>query len=163
MLKRIGIIFLVLALFTVLGCSSKAVSTGTATQPAGIYKTRQAEIAKAWIVRQIEINLDSATSILLTLQPGSEVDGYFYLEKGNDVDFQISGRSVIYESTPATAGSANITSDRFSFIATEEQGIAYTLKFSPVDTKETKKVIPAIFLELIYPGSGEIFTPMDTK
>jgi len=162
MIKRIGIILSLLIIITVAGCSS---SSGNVTPipAANINQIRQAQVAKVWTVRQVEINLESTTSILLKLTTGDSVDGYFYLEKGNDIDFQISGESQIYKSTSATAGSANITSDRFSFKASDDQGIAYTLKFSPVKTTDAKKVNPVIFLELIYPATGEIFTPMDTK
>lgn len=165
MLKRTGIILALIILIAAAGCSSKndSPATTTSTQAAGLKTARQAELAKTWVIRQVEINLESATSVLLKLENGSAVDGYFFLEKGFDVDFQISGQSVIYQSTAAGVGSANITSDRFSFTSTEDQGIAYTLKFTPVNVKDAKKVNPVIFLELIYPKTGEIFTPMDTK
>jgi hypothetical protein len=135
----------------------------TSTPQANISQLRQAQVAKVWTVRQLEINLDNTTSILLKLAAGDTADGYYYLEKGDNINFQISGQSQIYKSTAATAGSANITSDRFSFKASSDQGIAYTLQFSPVKITETKAVTPVIFLELIYPATGEIFTPLDTK
>jgi hypothetical protein len=168
MIKRFGFAILSLVLLFVLaGCScgaSNSPNTTTPTPAANIRLARQAELAKVWTVRQIEINLESATSILLKLGADSTVDGYFYLEKGFNVDFEITGQSSIFKSTAATAGSANITSDRFSFKSGTDQGIAYTLKFTPVTNKnDTRKVTPVIFLEVIYPKTGEIFTPMDTK
>jgi len=136
--------------------------TTTTMQPAGIKEIRQAEIAPAWNMKQLEINLESSTSILLKLAQGSEVSGYFYLIRGNNVDFRISGESVIYQSQPASI-SGNITSDRFSFKSSNEQGITYTLELIPDEKGEGKKVTPSVFFEVIYPASGEIFVPMDTK
>lgn len=163
MIKRIVIVLsLIIMVAAAAGCSHSAGNV-TQTPQANITQVRQAQVAQIWTVRQLEINLDNTTSILLKLAAGDAVDGYYYLEKGDDLDFQISGQSQIYKSTAATAGSANITSDRFSFKATGDQGIAYTLSFSPVKATESRSVTPVIFLELIYPATGEIFTPLDTK
>jgi hypothetical protein len=162
MVKRIFVILSVLSLIVAAGCSSGNITTSTSAPPAGIKTIRLAEIAGAWTVRQIEINLESSTSVLLKLTEGDKVEGYFFLEKGIDIDFQILGESLIYRSRPVS-GSDNVTSDRFSFTATGDQGIAYTLKFSPVVKKDGKKVIPTVFLELIYPATGEVFDPMGVK
>jgi hypothetical protein len=163
MIKRIGIILSLAILITIaFGCSHSS-SNVTPTPQANISQVRQAQVAKIWTVRQLEINLDNTTSILLKLAAGDTVDGYYFLEQGDNVDFSISGQSQMYKSTAATAGSANITSDRFSFKANNDQGIAYTLKFSPVKTTETHSATPVIFIEIIYPVTGEIFTPLDTK
>ncbi len=163
MLKRIGIILsLIIIVTTVAGCSHSAGNVTSAPE-ANISQVRQAQVAAIWTVRQLEINLDNTTSILLKLTAGDTVDGYYYLEKGDNINFQITGQSQIYESTAATTGSSNITSDRFSFKATGDQGIAYTLQFNPVETTDTKAAAPVIFVELIYPATGEIFTPLDTK
>lgn len=166
MVKRAVIVFFLLVLLAVAACSSDNATTSTTPAPtkaANISQIRQAEIAKAWTVEQMEINLESATSILLKLPTGGEVSGYFYLEKGSDIDFQISGQSLIYESTPPGAGIVEINSDRFAFTASVSQGVAYTLKFTPVIKQDVKKVTPVVFLELVYPAAGEIFTPIDTK
>lgn len=145
------------------GCSSSTGNvTSTPTQPAGIKEVRQADIAPSWKVKQLEINLESSTSILLTLSEGAEVSGYYYLMRGNNIDFSISGKSSIYQSAPL-AVSGNITSDRFSFKATGAQGIAYILKLVPDEKGEGKKITPSVFLEIIYPATGEIFVPMETK
>lgn len=163
MIKKILMVLALLIIAATAGCSSDTASTATPTQPANIKQVRQAELGKSWMMKQIEINLESATSVLLKLVPGSKVDGYFYLIKGTDIDFRVTGQSVVFESTVASAGSSNITSDRFSFTAGDTQGIAYTLKFTPVENKDVKKVTPVVFLELIYPATGEIFIPMETK
>ncbi len=163
MLKRLSVIILVLALVVAAGCSSGGNTTATPTQAANVDVIKQAEISAHWTVNQIRITLESGIPILLTLAPGDTVDGYYFLEKGTDIDFQISGKSVIYQSTPQTAGSSNITSDRFSFTASDAQGLAYTLKFTPVVKKDGKQTTPVVFLELIYPKTGGIFNPMGTK
>jgi hypothetical protein len=163
MFKRLSIVLASVLLLVASGCGSSSGNvTTTPTRPAGINQVRQADITKLWEMRQLEINLDSSTTILLTLKEGSEVSGYFYLTRGNNVDFRISGESLIYQSTPAGA-SANITSDRFAFTATAAQGIAYSLQLIPHEKDDSKKVTPTVFFEVIYPSSGEIFVPMDTK
>jgi len=166
MFKKIGILLAIVILVTAAGCSSGN-TTGTPTQPAGLKQIRQTEVAGQWAVNQMEINLDSNISILLKLAPGDKVDGYFYLEKGDGVNFQVSGKSLIYESKPGTATSS-ILSDRFSFTASDAQGIAYSLKFTPVEkvsgtTTAAKGATPVVFLEIIYPKSGDIFEPIGTK
>jgi hypothetical protein len=163
MIKRLCVLFVIIIVLVASGCSSdKGNVTSTPTQPAGIKEVRQAEIADTWTMKQLEINLESSTSILLKLKQGSEVSGYFYLTRGNNIDFRISGESVIYQSQPATV-SSNITSDRFSFKFSNEQGITYTLELIPDEKGTGKKIIPNVFLEVIYPVSGEIFVPMETK
>ena len=163
MLKRFCIILTTIVLLVVPGCSSgNGNATTTSTQPADINEVRQAQIAQVWAMKQLEINLQSSTSILLTLAEGAEVSGYFYLTRGNNIDFSISGKSLIYQSKPLSV-SSNITSDRFSFTASSAQGIAYTLKLLPDEKGDSKKVTPSVFLEIIYPASGEIYVPMDTK
>ena len=90
------------------------------------------------------------------------MDGYFYLEKGSDISFQIAGNSQIYESQPAGTKSDTITSDRFSFTASQAQGIAYFLTFNPgSDTRVTNE--DTVFLEIIYPATGSLSVPIGTK
>jgi hypothetical protein len=163
MYKRLSIFILILALAMISGCSTGAKTAPTTAPPANLDLIKQAEISGKWAVKQVRINLESRIPILLTLAPGDTVDGYFFLEKGTDIDFEISGKSMIYQSISQTAGSSNITSDRFSFKATDAQGIAYSLTFKPVVNKDSKSITPVVFLELIYPSTGEIFNPMGTK
>lgn len=161
MVGKIFIILAVLLLITTVGCSSGN-TTNTSAPAADVRQVRQTEIAGKWAVKQVEIDLQSSISILLKLAEGDTVEGYYYLEKGNDINFQIFGKDLIYESRPV-AVSGNITSDRFSFTASDAQGIAYTLKFSPAEEKNGKKTAATVFLEIIYPVTGEVFDPMGTK
>ncbi len=163
MLKRVFFVFLVLALVIVSGCSTGGTATVTTTEPANMDVIQQFEISGQWTVTQVRINLVSGVPILLTLNPGDTVEGYFYLEKGTDIGFKVSGKSLIYQAVSPAGTSGNITSGRFSFTASEVQGIAYTLTFTPSATVTGKKVTPVIFLELIYPKTGELFNPMGTK
>jgi hypothetical protein len=163
MLKRILFVIVTLCLLTAAGCSSgDNPSTAVTTKPAGVDVVKDIVISNQYAVKQLRINLNSRIPILLTLAPGDKVDGYFYLEKGGSVSFQISGKTLIYQSTAQTAGSANITSDRFSFTASDAQGLAYSLTFTPPVAAE-KTVTPVIFVELIYTKTGEIFYPMGTE
>jgi hypothetical protein len=163
MAKRLSVVLLALLLVVMAGCSTGSQTTTTVAQPANLDVVRQAEIGGQWTVMQVRINLDSELPVLMKLAPGDLVEGYFYLEKGTDVDFQVSGVSQIYQEVSPFGASGNITSGRFSFTASQAQGIAYTLTFTPVVKTEGKKVTPVIFMELIYPKTGELFNPMGTK
>lgn len=162
MVKKIIAILAIIALIGIAGCS-KTNTTSSTTQPASVKTVREAPISGEWMMKQIQINLESSISLVLTVSEGSKVDGYFYLEKGDGVDFQISGNSMIYESKPTgTAGAA--ASDRFSFTASHAQGIAYTLTFSSGDNGDTKtKTATTVYLELIYPITGSMYVPIGTK
>ena len=167
MLSRFSIMCLlfIILLFAGLTSCNGGVNTAvqtTATPAADVDTVRQALISNQWEMSQIRINLNSSIPVLLKLNPGDRVDGFYFLEKGNNIDFQIAGKSVIYQSISQSPGSANISSDRFSFIASDAQGIAYTLTFTPAE-KGSNKATPVVFLELIYPKAGEIFYPMGTK
>jgi hypothetical protein len=163
MFKRLSLVIIALALAVTAGCSSGGQTATTSAQPANLDVVRQAEISGQWTVMQVRINLDSEFPVLLKLTPGDTVEGYFFLEKGTDIDFKVTGVSTIYQETSPAGTSGNITSGRFSFTASPEQGIAYTLTFTPVVKTEGKKVTPVIFMELIYPKTGELFNPMGTK
>jgi hypothetical protein len=90
-------------------------------------------------------------AILLKLADGDKVDGFFYLEKGDTVDFRITGKTQIFRSNEA---------DRFSFTASQSQGDTYNLLFrNTADEDETQKSI-TVSLEVIYPLKGEIYVPV---
>lgn len=162
-LKTVSIIMVLLLLVFIPGCSeiSDLIQPSTPTGPDII---RQAELGEEWQMNQMRIHVDTSgeSSILLKLADGDKVDGYYYLEKGEEIDFQITGHSLIYESEDQDAGdSARITSGRFSFVASPTQGTMYTLTFrNPTDDEQAKATV---FLEVVYPVSGSLFFPISTK
>ena len=163
MLKKILVIAIALMLIGLVGCSaiSKSATTET-TPPASIRAVREAKIGKTWIVKQLEIDLQSDVAIILKLKEGDKVDGYYYMEKGDTAGLNISGNSLIY-SARAPDADTRLTSDRFSFTASQAQGVAYTLTFSPGPAGGSKAGTTTIFLELIYPATGSLFIPLGTK
>jgi hypothetical protein len=112
------------------------------------------------MMKQLEINLNAEVPIVLKLKDGDKVDGYFYLESGDTVGFNISGNSIFYTSKP-DAETTRIASDRFSFTAAQEQGIAYSLTLSANPAARSGDTI--VFLEIIYPVTGTLFVPIGTK
>ena len=159
MLKKttLGILLVIIAA-SAFGCP--AALTSTPTQPSNVKTIRETTIAPDWAMKQMEIVLEGDTSIVLKLATGDEVDGYFYVEDDKVIYFIISGTSLIYESYKAGSDDKKVSSDRFSFVATTLQGIAYTLQLNPAnDASIGAKVV----IELIYPASGEIFIPIGTK
>lgn len=158
MVRRILVIVAVLSLVSILGCSGTGGQKESSSSPAP-QTLRKAEIDEKWQMYQLRIEApaDSTLPILLTLADGDKVDGYFYLEKGNDLDFQIAGSSLIYK----LEGQGKKVSNRFSFVASQAQGTTYTLTLQNSASKEQDKV--TIFLELIYPVTGSIFIPLESK
>lgn len=159
MLKKVIIgALLVIILLAALGCPSA--KTETTTSPANVKTIRETTIAPDWAMKQMEITLEGETKIVLTLANGDEVDGYFYLISGENISFSISGTSLIYESKATGTGENSVSSDRFSFTASQTQGIAYTLKLKPAGDEEAGATV---LIELIYPATGEIFIPIGTQ
>jgi hypothetical protein len=159
MLKKVifGALLLVLVVFA-FGCPSA--KTTTTTSPANVRTISETIISPEWAMKQMEITLEGETKIVLTLAAGDEVDGYFYLTSGENISFSISGTSLIYESKASGTGEKNVSSDRFSFTASQAQGLAYTLKLKPGSQDASSTTV---IIELIYPASGEIFIPIGTK
>ena len=156
MLKKVifGALLIILSVGA-LGCPAASTSLS-----ANVKTVREAEIAPDWAMKQMEITLEAETKIVLTLAYGDKVDGYFYLVSGENISFSISGTSLIYESKASGTAEKNVSSDRFSFTASQAQGIAYTLKLKPGSDETTGAIV---LIELIYPATGEIFIPIGTK
>jgi len=149
-------------LFATLGCSQISDLTQVSS-PKSPDIIRGAELGGEWRMDQLIVNVeaDDESLILLRLDYGDKVDGYFYVEKGSDINFQITGNSLIYEASTEDEDSSEVTSDRFSFRASQEQGNTYTLTFrNPSESGQTKATI---FLEVIYPVGGSLFMPIERK
>jgi hypothetical protein len=162
MFRKIICLLLAISLFGAAGCSlvSRAQETNTAT-PATVRTVREAKIGKTLIVKQLEIDLKAEVSIILELKDGDKVKGFFYLLKGDNVGFNISGLSPIYTFKTTDTESPRITSDEYAFTASQAQGIDYklTLKANP-NGKDSETTV---FLEIIYPVTGSLFVPIGTK
>ncbi len=162
MIRRILTVIMVLSLVFVVGCSELNLTQ----RPSGPSHeiVRKATLGSKWQMYQIRIDeaAGEELTILLKLVDGDKVDGYFYLEKGNNVDFQITANSLIYKSQPQDV-TKGISSDRFAFTASTTQGISYTLTFRNTASADEKQAKTTIFLEVIYPATASIFTPLDKK
>ena len=156
MFKKILIIAVLFSIVVLPACSS----ANTTTLPASVSIIREAEITSGWAVKQMEISLESETQIVLILSSGDKVDGYFYCVSGDNVTFSISGNSAIYTSAGQAQG---VDSDRFSFTASQAQGIAYILTLNPVKKSAQDSAAATVFFDIIYPASGEISMPIGTK
>jgi len=169
MTKWIRTAIMLLPLLFATGCSqiSDLVQGVTGGSSSGEPEMlRQATIAGDWHVKQMEIEVEAGgeVAILLRLADGDQVDGYFYLEKGKDIDFAVSGDSLIYQSESADPeGSGKVGSDRFSFTASQAQGSTYSLTFRDSPETGASQATAVVFLEVIYPSSGSLFIPVDTQ
>ncbi|MFA5309289.1 MAG: hypothetical protein WC370_07390 [Dehalococcoidales bacterium] len=157
MVKKLLVVAVLLSLVGLLGC---AAAGNTTEKPASVKIIREAEITSGWAVKQMEITLKSETQIVLILAAGDKVDGYFYCTSGDNVTFTVAGNSGIYASARAVTG---VDSDRFSFVASQAQGIAYILKLNPVKTGTNKTAGATVFFDIIYPATGEISMPIGTQ
>ena len=151
MFKRVlAVGLLLISLVGIFGCTS----VDSSKTPASIRYVREAEIAATWQMKQIELNFKSDMSVTLELAAGDKVDGYFYVTTTEGVNFTISGLSQLYSSEQG------VMSDRFSFTASQPQGIDYKLKFTATGSEDKDTIV---FLEIIYPKTGEVLVPLGTK
>jgi hypothetical protein len=157
MSKRIIAIIAVLFLsISVFGCDQLSGLTGNSGQNSSSdFKIVKAvKLGKSWEMKQMSFTVGAGKSldILLKLNDGDKLDGYFYLEEGDAVNFDIKGKTPLFDSEDA---------DRFSFVASQAEGETYTLTFrNPADEDESRKSV-SVFLEVIYPQSGSIFIPVE--
>lgn len=157
------IIILLLLIFTP-ACSQ----ISDLTKPSSVVKpgiVRQAELGSKWMMNQIQIEVPAGEEIqiLLKLADKDQADGYFYVEKGDDIEFQIMADSLVYESkgdNPKTPG--RVKSDRFTFTATKALGSTYALIFRNT-TEASKKTKTSIFAEIIYPVTGSMYVPVENN
>ncbi|HEY51628.1 MAG TPA: hypothetical protein G4O20_07490 [Dehalococcoidia bacterium] len=150
----IAVIFITL-LLPLIGCEEISDLTQGVTSSSGseLKIVKSVELGQTWEMKQISFEVGSGqeVAILLKLSDGDKADGFFYLEKGDTVDFRISGKTQLYRSDEG---------DRFSFTASQAQGDTYSLLFhNTTDEEESRKSI-TIFLEVIYPIKGEIYVPV---
>ncbi|MBI4285351.1 MAG: hypothetical protein HY670_05575 [Chloroflexi bacterium] len=162
MTRRILIgILVTLIVVSFVGCSGIGV---TNPSKGTLQIVRRSELGTKWEMKQAELEIGAGEeySILLRLAEGDKVDGFFFVEKGANVDFVINGDSVIYRSKPSdTAGT--VLSDRFSFAASKAQGTAYSLTFRNTADKADTRAKMTVFTEIIYPNSSSIFIPFETR
>lgn len=158
-MKRIVIAILILSLVAIPGCEeiSRLTQEPTSTSsPPNLKILKAEELGSAWEMKQIifDVGTGDEVAILLKLSDGDKVDGFFYLEKGEDIDFRITGKGLLYQSE---------VQDRFSFVANPAQGDTYTLTFhNPADDDDQPTKV-TIFLEVIYPISGSIYVPVESE
>ena len=154
--KAIIATILLTFIFPLLGCeeiSDLTQGASTSNSQSNLKIEKSVELGSEWQMKQIDFKVEAGqeVAILLKLAEGSEVDGFFYLKKGETVDFRIAGKTQIFRSSEA---------DRFSFTASQSQGDTYNLLFrNTADEEETQKSI-TVSLEVIYPLKGEIYVPV---
>ena len=159
MMKRIVIVILILSLVVISGCEeiSRFTQESTPTSSSTDLKIlKSVELGSEWEMKQMrfEIGAGDEVAILLKLSDGDKVDGFFYLEKGDTIDFRITGKTVLYQSE---------VQDRFSFEANQDQGDTYNLTFHNTADDDDQPAKVSIFLEVIYPIDGSIYIPVDSE
>ena len=163
MVKRVLCVFIAITLVLTTGCSIIASDDTESSSSKFSFKVeRSANISPNWIVKDIEIKLGAGEElpILLKLAVGNQISGEFYLEEGDNVGFNIAANTVFYIPSISTDG---MTSDRFSFIATTEQGTTYVMTFTNPETNSKSDSNIKISLHLTYPDTASLFIPVGTE
>jgi len=147
------------------GCSNLDLISNSTSAKSKILREstiRETALGTNYKLYQLEITLNAGTElpIILYLANGAKVDGFFYLESGDDnISFSISGNSTFYTSDFKNLSKDTSVSDRFSFTASTAQGLSYMLSLKNTNDPE-KKTRSVIFLEVIYPGTEPLFIPL---
>lgn len=145
------------------GCSGISGLTGSSTVGNSEKIARQAQLADKWMMKQIQFNIAAGdeAEILLKLADKDQVEGYFYLEDENGIEFQIMADTLVYESkSDNPKAPSKVSSDRFTFTATKALGSTYSLIFRNTDDA-SKKTKMSVFTEIIYPVTGSMFVPVN--
>ena len=155
MVRKIVVLLSILVLAVTAGCTSKVSSNVPATPAANLTMQRKALLASKWQMYQMQVDVDPAGDLPLAIKvnQGDKVDGYFYVISGDSVGFSITGNTTVYQSAPD--GTGRITSDRFAFTSTTDQGNYYSLDF-----KNTSGQKVSVYLEMIFPSTGGVFKPV---
>jgi len=155
MRKRIIIAVMLLSLMLgTFGCEELSRLTQETTQTqSNLQILKSVKLGAKWELKQLRFDLGAGdeVAILLKLAQGDEVDGYFYLEKGESIDFRITGKTLLFSSE---------TQDRFSFVAEQAQGETYTLTFRNTEEGDQPAKV-TVFLEVIYPVDGSLYVPVE--
>lgn len=159
MIKRIIIAIMILSLVSILGCEEISRLTQEQTQKSSstnLKILKAVELGSEWEMKQMRFDVGAGdeVAILLKLSDGDKVDGYFYLEKGDSLDFRITGKTLIDKSE---------VQDRFSFVANQDQGDTYTLTFHNTADDDDRQETVTVFLEVIYPITGSVYIPVEGK
>jgi hypothetical protein len=159
MMKAIISAVMILSLMsTALGCEEMSRLTQETSQKSaaiGIQIVRAVELGSKWEMKQMRFDVDAGreVAILLKLSNNDKVDGYFYLEKGDTIDFRVTGKTLLFESE---------AQDRFSFVASEAEGDTYTLAFRNAAEGDRLARV-TIFMEVIYPIGGSLYVPVESQ
>jgi len=159
MIKRIIIAIMILSLVSILGCEEISRLTQEQTQKSSstnLKILKAVELGSEWEMKQMRFDVGAGdeVAILLKLSDGDKVDGYFYLEKGDSLDFRVTGKTLIDKSE---------VQDRFSFVANQDQGDTYTLTFHNTADDDDRQATVTVFLEVIYPITGSVYIPVEGK
>jgi hypothetical protein len=157
-MRKFLVAILMVSILALAGCS---VFSGSAAQPSPKI-LRQTSLAGKYQVYQIEVTLKAGAELplIIQLQNGDKADGYFYVEKGaSSITFQISGISQVYQSDLTQIPDNQVTSDRFSFTASQAQGLFYEMTLKNTASSE-QNTSSTVFLEIIYPGNAPIASPL---
>ena len=168
MAGKIVLVLMVLSLLSVTGCDelSSLTQSTTPSSSADLKIIKAVELGEGWEMKQLSFKVAAGDemAILMKLSDENEVDGYYYLEKGGDIDFIITAKELVYRSpVRPNEDDEKPDSDRFSFVASEADGDTYTLTFrNPADDEESP-ADASVYLEVIYPVSASLYIPVADK